>query len=325
MSKSSDSSWRAVLQKIIRQPGERQRLITALGINPMTLNRWLKDEYQPNRAHLTALLRHAPAQYRQELREAIELDHPDFDGWSSEVDLVNISPEFYIEILDNRAGIMEAKRNREIVEKVLNQALLQLDPHKQGMAVTLAQCMPPRADGKIHSLRERAGRGTPPWTADLENFSIFLAMESLAGYVVQNQHPASIEDISKEKLLPAIQDEFEVSAAAVPLLYEGNIAGCLLASSTVIGHFTRYRLELMGDFANLLTLGLEPADFYVHSCIQLGILRYESAAEQRALLRTFRDRVQQLMIQCARNRTPIRYKEAEEQVWAELEEEVVIG
>lgn len=325
MSKSSDSSWQAVLQKIIRQPGERQRLITALGINPMTLNRWLKDEYQPNRAHLTALLRHVPAQYRQEMREAIELDHPDFDGWASEVELVHISPEFYIEILDNRAGIMEAKRNREIVEKVLNQALLQLDPHKQGMAITLAQCMPPRADGKIHSLRERAGRGTPPWTADLENFSIFLAMESLAGYVVQNQHPASIEDISKEKLLPAIQDEFEVSAAAVPLLYEGNIAGCLLASSTAIGHFTRQRLELMGDFANLLTLGMEPADFYAHSCVQLGILRYESAAEQRDLLRTFRDRVQQLMIQCARNRMPIRYKEAEEQVWAELEEKVVIG
>jgi GAF domain len=325
MSKSSDSSWQAVLQKIIRQPGERQRLITALGINPMTLNRWLKDEYQPNRAHLTALLRHVPALYRQEMREAIELDHPDFDGWASEGELVRILPEFYIEILDNRAGLMEAKRNREIVEKVLNQALLQLDPHKQGMAITLAQCMPPRADGKIHSLRERAGRGTPPWTADLENFSIFLAMESLAGYVVQNQHPASIEDISKEKLLPAIQDEFEVSAAAVPLLYEGNIAGCLLASSTVIGHFTRQRLELMGDFANLLTLGMEPADFYDHSCVQLGILRYESAAEQRALLRTFRDRVQQLMIQYARNRTPIRYKEAEEQVWAELEEEVVIG
>src|SRR5438270_11351222 len=103
MSKSSDSSWRAVLQKIIRQPGERQRLITALGINPMTLNRWLKDEYQPNRAHLTALLRHVPAQYRQEMREAIELDHPDFDGWSSEGELVHISPEFYIETLDNRA------------------------------------------------------------------------------------------------------------------------------------------------------------------------------------------------------------------------------
>ncbi len=325
MSKSSDSSWRTVLQKIIRQPGERQRLIAALGINPMTLNRWLKEEYQPNRAHLSALLRHAPLQYRQELREAIHDDHPDLDSWNSEVDQGRISAEFYVEILDNRAGIMEATRNREIVEKVLKQALLQLDPNRKGMAITLAQCMPPRADGKIHSLRERAGRGTPPWTADLENLSIFLAMESLAGYVVQNQHPSSIEDLSREKLLPALQDEFEVSAAAVPLLYEGNIAGCLLASSSVAGHFTRQRMELMSDFANLLTVGMDAADFYPHTCVQLGILRYESATEQRAVLRTFRDRVQKLMIQQARNRTPIKYSEAEERVWAELEEEVVIG
>src|SRR5579864_9541576 len=240
MSKSANSSpsWRMVLQKIIRQPGERQRLIAALEINPMTLNRWLKDAFQPNRAHLSALMRYVPPEYRQELREAIQIDHPDFDGWASEADQSHISSDFYIDILDTRAGIMEAKRNREIVEKVLNQALLQLDPHQQGMALTVAQCMPPRADGKIHSLRERTGRGTPPWTADLENFAIFLGMESLAGYVVQNQHPTSIEDLSREKLLPAIQDEFEMSAAAVPLLYEGNIAGCLLASSTVIGHFT---------------------------------------------------------------------------------------
>jgi hypothetical protein len=150
-------------------------------------------------------------------------------------------------------------------------------------------------------------------------------MESLAGYVVQNQHPTSIEELSGEKLLPALQDEFEVSAAAVPLLYEGNIAGCLLASSTVAGHFTRPRMELMSDFANLLTVGMDATDFYPQNFVQLGILRYDSATEQRAVLRTFRDRVQKLMIQQARNRTPIKYPEAEERVWAELEEEVVIG
>lgn len=325
MSKSSDSSWRTVLQRIIRQPGERQRLITALGINPMTLSRWLKDEYQPNRAHLTALLQHVPPQYRQEFHEAIQVDHPDIDGWVSEVDQEHIPSEFYLEVLELRGSIMEASRNREIVERVLKQALLQLDPLRQGMAITVAQCMPPQADGKIHSLRERAGRGTPPWTADLENLSIFLGMESLAGYVVQNQHPTSIEDLSQEKLLPAIQDDFEVSAAAVPLFYEGNIAGCLLASSTQIGHFNRQRMELMGDFANLLTLGVDSADFYPHSRIQLGILRYETAGEQRMVLRTFRERVQQLMIESARNRTPIKYLQAEERVWCQLEEEVVIG
>jgi GAF domain len=325
MSKTSESSWREVLQESFRQPGERQRLIAALGINPLTLSRWLKAESQPNRMHLVALVQHVSPQYRQKLREAIQADYPGFDILAPEEDQRYISAECYIEILESRSAIMEAMRNREIIEKVLKHALLQLDPHRQGMAITLAQCMPPRVDGKIHSLRERAGRGTSPWTTDLENLSIFLATESLAGYVVQNQRPASIGDISKEMLLPAIQDEFEVSAAAVPLLYEGKIAGCLLASSTVIGHFTRQRMELMSDYANLITLGLEDSDFYPHAPIQLGILRYKSAADQRAVLRSFRDRVQQLMIDHARSRTPILYWQAEQRVWAELEEEVVIG
>jgi hypothetical protein len=109
------------------------------------------------------------------------------------------------------------------------------------------------------------------------------------------------------------------------LLYEGNIAGCLLASSAQISHFNRQRMELMNDFANLLTLGMDSADFYPHNRIQLGILRYETAAEQRLVLRTFRERVQQLMVESARNRTPIKYLQAEERVWVQLEEEVVIG
>jgi hypothetical protein len=321
---NTDASWQAVLRKIIQQPGERQRLIVALDINPMTLDRWLKNAYVPNRSNFSALVRNVPPEYRQELSEAIQAIHPDFDEWESEVQVEHISTAFYVEILDIRTGIMEAKRNREIIERILNQALLQLDPHRQGMAITLAQCIPPRADGKVHSLRERGGRATPPWTTDLENLSIFLGMESLAGYVVQNQYPLSIEDLSKEQLLPAIQDHYEMSAAAVPILYEGNIAGCLLASSTVIGHFIQQRLAMMGEFADLLTVGMEPSNFYPPSTIQLGVARCRTAAEQREVLRTFRERVQQ-KIRISPGHAPIKYPEAEELVWREFEEELIIG
>jgi hypothetical protein len=321
---NSDASWQAVLRKIIQQPGERQRLVAALDINPMTLDRWLKHAFQPNRSNLAALVRNVPAEYRQELSEAIRAIHPDFDGWAVEVPPEHISTDFYVEILEIRAGIMEVKRNREIVERVLNQALLQLDPHHQGMAITLALCMPPRTDGKIHSLRERGGRGTPPWIADLENLSIFLGMESLAGYVVQNRYPLSIENLGNEQLLPALQDQYEMSAAAVPLLYEGNIAGCLLASSASIGHFTQQRMALMSEFANLLTVGIDPSSFYPPNIIQLGVVRCQTAAEQREVLRTFRERVQQ-KIRSLQGFAPLKYPQAEELVWGELEEELIIG
>ncbi len=325
MPKSSTTSWQSVLQRIVRQPGERQRLIHALGINPMTFNRWLKAEYQPNRNHLAALLQHVPPQYRQELLEAIKSEHPNFDGWVQEENRDQVSTDFYIEILDIRATMIEAKRNREIQDKILKQVLVQLDPHRLGMAVTLVQCMPPQADGKIHSLRERIGSGSPPWIADLENLSIFLAMESLAGYVVQNQRSASIDDLSQERLLPAYQAEHEISAAAAPLLYEGNIAGCLLVSSTEIGHFTQPRMELLNSFSNLLSLGLEPSEYYPHSMIQLGVVRYQNAEEQRALLRNFRLRVQQKIRESSQEHIYLTYPEAEKAVWAEFEQQVLYG
>lgn len=53
--------------------------------------------------------------------------------------------------------------------------------------------MPVSSEGKVRSLRESMGVGTPPWPGDLEHQAMFLGAESLAGYVVTNcrQHAAS--------------------------------------------------------------------------------------------------------------------------------------
>src|SRR5215471_13614333 len=37
-------SWQFILYEMLRIPGERQRLATALGINPLTLHRWAKED-----------------------------------------------------------------------------------------------------------------------------------------------------------------------------------------------------------------------------------------------------------------------------------------
>jgi len=325
MTRSTSLSWQSVLQSIIQIPGERQRLVNALGINPMTLNRWLRDGTQPNRNHLIALLQNVQPQHRQELREAMKQSIPDVESWIRDENPEHISAEFYIRILNDRASLIEVIRSRELLDKIIRQALIQLDPHQIGMAITLAQCMPPRKDGKIRSLRERMGQGTPPWIADLENLSIFLAMESLAGYVVQNQRPASIEDLRKETLLPAYQTEDEVSAAAAPIMLDGNIAGCLLASSIEVGHFTQQRLSLLSSFSDLISLALDSKDYYPHDIIQLGVLRHKKAEEQRAILQTFRSRVQQKLTESYQNKTPLRYLEAEECVWSELEDLVLVS
>jgi hypothetical protein len=248
---------------------------------------------------------------------------PLVESWMINEDLSQINTEFYLQILSDRATLIEIIRKRELLIKIIKQALIQLDPHQLGMAITLAQCMPPSKNGKIRSLRERMGQGIFPWHSDLENLSIFLANDSLAGFVAQNQLPSSIEDLSKETLLPAYQTEDEVSAAAAPIMLEGKIAGCLLASSTEIGHFTQQRLSLLASFSDLVSLAMDPGEFYPPEIIQLGVLRYKHPDEQRAILRAYPKLVQNKLIESYQTSHPLMYLEAEEIVWSELETQVL--
>src|SRR5690348_16521587 len=223
--------------------------------------------------------------------------------------LAHISTEFYLQILNDRATLIEIIRKRELLNRIIKQALLQLDPHELGMAITLALCMPPGKQGTIRSLRERMGQGTFPWNTDLENLSIFLASESLAGYVAQTQLAYGIEDLSKETLLPAYQTEDEKSAAAAPIMLEGRLAGCVLASSTEIGHFTQQRLTLLSSFGDMLALALDPGEFYPTDLIQLGVLQYKRPDAQRAILRRYPGLVQTKLIESYQTPRALSYVE----------------
>ena len=131
------------------------------------------------------------------------------------------------------------------------------------MAITLVQCMPASSEGKIRSLRESMGLGTPPWPGDLERQAIFLGAESLAGYVVTNCRQAAINDLrANTSFLPAYQTENEVSALAHPIMYANLIAGCLLLSSTQPNYFlSESRLALISDYAQLIALAFGPEQF----------------------------------------------------------------
>src|ERR1700730_13422554 len=123
MAKSISPSWQSVLEMIIQIAGERQRLVNALGINPMTLNRWLKEGTHPNRNHLIALLQNVQPQHRQELREAMQQTIPEVENWIRDESAEQISAEFYIQILNDRASLIEIKRSRELLDKIIKQAL----------------------------------------------------------------------------------------------------------------------------------------------------------------------------------------------------------
>lgn len=224
-----------------------------------------------------------------------------------------------MEVLDTRSTMSETLRFWAITRLVLQHALRQLDPAHVGMAITVVLCMPPSSDGKIHSLRESVGQGTPPWEGDLEQKALFLGAESLAGYVVANCRYASVQDLRKERtLIPAYQTEHEVSAVAYPILYADRIAGCLLLSSTQPNYFlSPSRLSLVRGYSHLVSLAFDPKEFYEPQSIQLGIM--PSPEVQGRYLAGFRKLVLKLMQQSIGTPHLLTTFQAEQLAWQHLE------
>lgn len=313
------SNWQAVLQDIIQSPKERQRLATALGINVITLTRWARADSQPQRPYLVRLVKVVQPHQRGELLNALLEAYPDMQDKFMEEISETIPSSFCRQILRDRASIIETLRPWQLSSAILNEAITLLDPHQLGMAVTPALCMPP-INGKIRSLREHGGRGTVLWASDLEHKSIFLGLNSLAGYVVQSGREQSVREVKKEKYIPvfAYPEDVEVSAAAAPIWLEGRIAGCLLAASTQVEHFTQTRMDLLVNFAHIFSLALNPGDFYDHSLVSLRYIPRPSV--QEVYLKSFRQRVARLLAESSRHGQEMSNAEAERRAWLDIEE-----
>ena len=316
-------TWQSILQQILRIPGEQQRMAVAIGLSQMTLTRWAKGESNPQRPHLTRLMQVIQPTYRDDLLAALEEAYPDIHSWQKDDSAENIPTEFFAELLSVRTTTTDTLRFWRISDMILKQVLAQLDPNQLGMAVTLVQCMPPsEAHGNmIRSLRERTGRGTFPWSADLEPIALFLGMESLAGYATESRHTVNIDDLTKEKLLPAYRTDFEVSAAAHPIMLGGRVAGCLAASSTQLGYFTQQRQSLLVAFSNLASLVFNKDEFYDPKLIELRVM--PTPEFQRPILNEFRQRVSRMLTNATNQRQRVNNTESERKVWLQIEEDML--
>src|SRR5579884_40742 len=215
------TTWRELLGKIIQDSQERQRIANELSVNPITLSRWVSGESKPREQNLRQLLNALPQQ-RGLLLELVVEEFPELAGFAQDGAIENLSQEipseFYTRILNTYATSSKEHQFWSISNLILQQALGQLDPNHVGMAINIVLCMPPSPGHKIRSLRESAGRGTPPWPLSLEQRSIFLGAESLAGYAVTSCHPIFIQDSKEGGVFPAHWVEYEKSAAAFPIM-----------------------------------------------------------------------------------------------------------
>lgn len=311
--------WRELLGKIIRDTQEKQRIANELGISSVTLTRWVAGESRPRPQNLRLLINALP-DYR---RTFLELIPEEFGSSISEVvDIdkteLEIPSVFYARILNAHCTLPRILHFSSISDVILQQALKQLDPNRVGMEITVVQCMYPTPEGRIRSLRESIGRGTPPWNRELEQRTLFLGSESLAGYVVSTGRARAIQSRSEgENLFPARWVEWEESAMAHPIMLSDTIAGCLLISCTQPDYFVSdARQRLIQHYAELLSVAFDLEAYYPLSSIELG--RMPAYDIQRKYLATFRQRTSSMMIQ-ARVSVP----EAERMVWRQIEEELL--
>ena len=313
-------TWSIVLQGIIRSPAERKRLAAALSMSDMTLTRWANGESHPQRPHLIRLLQVLQPRHRDDMLRAFEEVYPEIQSWIHSDVTETISSEFFAQVLSIRTMTTESLRFWRISDMVLKQALLQLDPNSTGMAIKLIACMPPR-NGKIRSIRECAGKGTPPWTADLEHDVLFLGLESMSGYAVESRHFVNNNDLRQNKTVPAYQGEFEISAVAYPIHLEGRIAGCLLASSTQEEYFSQQRIALLGAFSDLISLAFDKKDFYKPSLLELRFMPPPEV--QKPIIATFRERVTRKFQTMTRRDSRLSNAEVELEVWQEIEDQLL--
>ncbi len=319
------SSWRDLLNSIVNSPREKQRVAEELGVQTITLNRWISGESIPRTHNLRQLLNALPL-YRDQLADLIKQE-PSFEDFTSspqEDHLGDISPDFYTKVFATRSSSTPNLRFWSMSNLILQQALLQIDPDRLGISIWIVLCMPPSGPNrKVRSLRETIGLGNPPWKGNLEQKAMFLGAESLAGNVISLCRPSIIENLDDEhSQLPISRVEYEKSAAVYPILYAGRIAGVFLVSSVQYNFFfTLARSHLIQRYADLVALSLDPEDFYASEDIALWVM--PSHREQRPFFANFRQRVANIMIDASLNNHYVNNIEADRIVWQQLEDELI--
>lgn len=318
MIEKDPKDWRELLGCITNDPVAMQRLVQELGVRDITIRRWIKGESEPRPQNIRRLLNAVP-EYRERLIELLE----DIEGFSEltlDETYQEIPPKFYTQIFQMRGTIGPTQIYWSLTNAIISQALTQLDPENLGMAITVVRCMTTkRPDNKVLSLRQSIGQGTSPWPGSLEQKAMFLGAESLAGYVVSTCHPSEVQNYKEDKeALPGHQFEEELSAAAYPILYAGRVAGCLLISSIEPEYFlTPARLNLVADYAHLISLAFAPEDFIDPARIELHVMPPHT--EQKKFFATFRKRMTDARLSLYGHADI----DAEQYVWEGLERDIL--
>lgn len=316
-------TWQELLKQIIRDPQERQHIARVVGVQQITIKRWLNKKSQPRDENVRLLVKAISGDYYQEFTRLLALDYPHL--FQSDTIAVHIAPEppleFYTYILSAYANMSPSLYPQALYDMLLQQMIKHLDPDRRGLLISVMLCVPPLHGTKVHSLREVRSIATPPWDQNQEQTSFFLGAESLAGAVVTSCRQIAVQSREEEySLVPVHWLEHEESVVASPLMCRTKIAGCVVASSILPRTFTRTRLTLLEHYTHLLSLACDSADFFDARDIELGLM--PTYTVQARYIRNFGKRVSQALM-TASGQSRMKLQEVQERVWQEIEEELL--
>lgn len=315
------TTWRMLLEQLIKDPHERKRIANALGVTQATLMRWVRGEGHPRLSNLHRLPNAVPAAYAKTFRDLLTRDvQVAFDKLPEreEDNEGTVPPALYRQVLNYLAVESAEQSFWSVCRLVLGQAVEQLDPHRQGIALTVLQCVPPSEGNFIRSLYTRQSQGTPRWTETTLSLTLFFGVETLSGYVLTTGHAATVADTKdpQERQLFMAEDERR-SLAAYPIQQMRRVAGVLSAVGTQPHFFTSARLALLEQYSHLIALAFDSRDFYPPEQIQLSVM--PPFATQLPVASTLRQRAV-LLIQKQRG---FSWKEAERVALQQMESELL--
>lgn len=314
---SEPQTWRELLAESIKNPQEKQRIAATLGVNPLTLMRWIRNESVPRGSHMQRLY---------EILPTLSSFHAEESGAFSPLSAASspgaIPITFYNHVLGLYATVPDQQRFWSICTAVLQNAMQYLASNEVILDISVVRCLLPYQGNIVRCLREYVGLRTSPGKEQMEVRARLFGAESLAGYVVESGRPAMIADISEEQRLPHQLPEQASSAAASPIMHGGRIAGCLLVSSTERDYFVSPALlDIINAYATLLALAFDSGEFYEPQSIKLGIL--PSLQVQDSYLATFHQRLNSLLRKGIADQHPLNYFQAEQRTWWQIAEELL--
>lgn len=272
------SQWRLILREYIaKNPDEKRAIARKLEVSLRSIERWTADESTtaPDRSKVFKLSQMVPGK-EQEMRLSLQRDYPEaFERPSGSEILSNIPSVFLLRNIGTLATTARKLARPTIMSSTMRQMAGHLDPDEEGILVLFAQCVKPvESDGKVGSLTiHTTGYGTERWRYQQVERSYMIGADTLSATAVNRGdivlYPQDEPHIDYSKASLIIHGENIRSAAAYPVLREGDIAGALFVASAQVDFFTETRRELIKQYADSFALALRDNEFYPSSQIEL--------------------------------------------------------